>query len=72
MCTPNELHIILRKISEAYRMTYGEKLIKIILYGSYARGDYEKNSDIDIVAIVDGERMALQQNLKKYGIYLLI
>lgn len=27
---------------------------KIILFGSYARGDYHANSDIDIAIIVDG------------------
>lgn len=44
---------------------YGEKLIKVILYGSYARGDYNSESDIDIVAIVQGNREQLQQQLKK-------
>ncbi|MGH7600706.1 MAG: nucleotidyltransferase domain-containing protein [bacterium] len=28
---------------------------KIILYGSYARGDYHKDSDIDLFIIKDGE-----------------
>ena len=37
---------------------------QIILYGSYARGDYQKDSDIDIVAIVQGDREKLQQGLK--------
>ncbi len=27
---------------------------KIILFGSYARGDYHENSDIDIAVVVDG------------------
>lgn len=35
------------------------------LYGSYARGDYEKDSDIDIVAIVHGNRLELQNKLKE-------
>lgn len=38
--------------------------MKIILYGSYVRGDYQKDSDIDIVAIVQGEREKFQQGLK--------
>ena len=28
---------------------------KIILYGSYARGDYHKDSDLDLFIIKDGE-----------------
>ena len=31
----------------------GDRLKKIILYGSYARGDYNKSSDIDILVLTD-------------------
>lgn len=65
MCSRNELDIILRKIAEIYKTVYGENLIKIILYGSYARGDYDSESDVDIVAIVQGNRLVLQEQLKK-------
>ena len=43
----------------------GDSLKQMILYGSYARGDYQKDSDIDIVAIVKGDREKLQRELKK-------
>lgn len=65
MCTTNELNVILKVITEAYKSVYGENIIKILLYGSYARGDYQKDSDIDIVAIVQGDRVKLQEQLKK-------
>ena len=52
MCTQNELSLILQSMAQAYQAVYGENIVKIILYGSYARGDYQNNSDIDIVAIV--------------------
>jgi predicted nucleotidyltransferase len=32
---------------------YGPHLRKIILYGSYARGDYREDSDIDIMILLD-------------------
>ena len=32
---------------------YGDKLKKIFLYGSYARGDNEEGSDLDIMVLVD-------------------
>jgi len=32
---------------------YGEKVKKIILYGSYVRGEATKDSDIDILVLVD-------------------
>jgi len=31
----------------------GDKLRKIILYGSYARGDYKDYSDLDIMVLAD-------------------
>ena len=31
----------------------GHHIVKIILYGSYARGDYNHSSDIDIMILVD-------------------
>lgn len=31
----------------------GARVKKIILYGSYARGDFNKNSDIDIMILTD-------------------
>lgn len=65
MCTKNELNIILSKIYNAYQEVYGKQIIKIILYGSYARKDFTCDSDIDIVAIVDGERENLQNELRK-------
>ena len=51
-------------MTQAYQAVYGANVVKINLYGSYARGDYQKDSDIDIVAIVQGDREKLQQGLK--------
>lgn len=65
MCTKNELNIILQQMSKIYKSVYGDSIVRILLYGSYARGNFESNSDIDIVAIVEGERAVLQEQLKK-------
>ena len=65
MCTKNELNSILQKLIQIYRSVYGENLVQVILYGSYARGDYHTDSDVDVVAIVHGDRKTLQQQLKK-------
>ena len=47
MCTKTELNKILEKFTEEMRSIFGEKLIELILFGSYARGDYHENSDIE-------------------------
>jgi len=41
----NEFYLLCKK-------HYGESIHDIILYGSYARGDYKENSDIDIMVVV--------------------
>jgi len=47
----NEFYILCKK-------HYGECVHDIILYGSYARGDYKENSDIDIMVVVkDGTKI---------------
>ncbi|MCD7883059.1 MAG: nucleotidyltransferase domain-containing protein [Lachnospiraceae bacterium] len=65
MCTRSELSTILDELAKSYRKTYGSNLQRIILYGSYARGDYREDSDIDVAAIVRGSRRELQDELKK-------
>lgn len=65
MCTRNELNNILQEITETYKSVYAESLVRVILYGSYARGDYDNESDIDIAAIVQGSREILQKQLKQ-------
>lgn len=64
MCTRSELNILLKKVSEVYKSVYGETLVRVILYGSYARGDFSEDSDVDIVALVCGNREKLQEQLK--------
>ncbi len=55
MCTKSELKIVLQEVENASKQLYGDKLNKIILYGSYARGDNTEESDIDIMIILDGD-----------------
>ena len=63
MCKRSELDDIIKMVVDIYRNTYGDSIVEIILYGSYARGDEKADSDIDIVAIVNGERKILQDAL---------
>ena len=46
---------ILGEAKEILSEMYGDKLIDLILYGSYARGDEHKESDIDLAIILDNE-----------------
>ena len=42
---------ILQIFSRSVKMILGKSLSKIIVYGSYARGDYREDSDIDIMIL---------------------
>jgi len=34
---------------------YGDRLVWIVLYGSFARGDFQHGSDVDIAVVLRGE-----------------
>ena len=38
---------------------FSDNLKSVVLYGSYARGDYNNDSDIDIMVLVDMDRHEL-------------
>ncbi|MBE5884555.1 MAG: nucleotidyltransferase domain-containing protein [Lachnospiraceae bacterium] len=64
MCTETQLNRIMKAMVDCYRVVYGDDIVEIVLYGSYARCDYTEDSDIDIVAVVRGSRLDLQEKLK--------
>jgi predicted nucleotidyltransferase len=39
-------------LKKSLDLSLGDSLIRVVLYGSQARGDYDKDSDIDIAIIV--------------------
>jgi len=43
---------------------------KVILYGSYARGDFNENSDIDLLILVDKKKITSEDERKlSYPLY---
>ena len=50
---PNKIDKVLKQFIAQVSELIGNRLKKVILYGSYARGDYEKNSDIDLMILTD-------------------
>jgi predicted nucleotidyltransferase len=53
MCNQHELDTIKNEVVKAAKTVLEDKLDKIILYGSYARGDNTSDSDIDFAILAD-------------------
>lgn len=50
---PLTITSILKQYVEGIQKIYGRYLKTVILYGSYARGDFRQDSDIDIMILID-------------------
>lgn len=48
-----KFHPILRPLTRELKKIYGSRLQKVVLFGSYARGEATPASDIDILVVLD-------------------
>ena len=53
VCVVEDIVKVLKEFKKDISGVLGNKLVEVILYGSYARGDYTENSDVDILIIVN-------------------
>lgn len=60
-----DIHDIVLRFSRQVKEILEDKLSKVILYGSYARGDYRKNSDIDIMVLTKLTDTEIEKEEKK-------
>ena len=60
--TLSKENAVLRELKESLKSLLGESLIRLVLFGSMARGDYDNESDIDVAIIVRG----LTRNIKNH------
>lgn len=49
-----ELDSILKRCKQALQELYGDRFAGLVLYGSMARGDYDDESDIDLLVLLRG------------------
>lgn len=50
---PEQTSQLLKQYALGIKRIYGKNLKAVILYGSYARNDYDEDSDQDIMILVD-------------------
>ncbi len=53
--------VLLQNFTKDVKKILGDAVEKIILYGSYARGDFQENSDLDIMILTSLQ----ENNIKK-------
>jgi predicted nucleotidyltransferase len=61
MKTRDEILEIVQSFAEQLREALGDTLNSVILFGSYARGDYEEGSDVDVMVLLNVEREDVPQ-----------
>ena len=52
---PKDLEEVLRQLELRLRDFYGERYAGLVLFGSYARGDWTEHSDVDLLLLLEGE-----------------
>lgn len=56
---PQKIKPLLKKLKSGLKQIYGKQFKKAYLFGSYARGDYDADSDIDVLIVLS--------DFKRYG-----
>ena len=64
----SRLKNILTELRQVFHIEYGDRLAKIVLFGSQARNEAVNGSDIDILIVLKGEVRPSDEILKTGGI----
>ena len=61
MFSDNKLNMITSSAAKQAKILLNEKLDAVILYGSYARGDHDDESDVDILLLINGSDTSVRE-----------
>jgi predicted nucleotidyltransferase len=64
----NAIEEFVKRVKEKY----GDRIKKIIVFGSYARGEAKEDSDIDVLVITTGRRFEMQKDLSEIVVDILL
>jgi len=62
MVMDNRIIEILREFKNELSGILDDKLLDVILFGSYARGEYTSESDVDVLVVVKGKTTFEEEN----------
>jgi len=52
---PADVARLLNRLTRELEVLYGERYRGLVLYGSYARGEADEGSDVDLLLLLEGE-----------------
>jgi predicted nucleotidyltransferase len=58
---PDKLKETLRWTTESLREIYGSRLKRLALFGSWARGDAQPESDVDLLVVLEGPVTSIEE-----------
>ncbi|MEY8312946.1 nucleotidyltransferase domain-containing protein [Oscillospiraceae bacterium 42-9] len=67
MCSSQEVNQIVGELRDGVSAMFAQEQMETIVFGSYARGDAEKGSDIDVLFLVDASREKIMERNWKLG-----
>ena len=62
MLQPQE---IIPQFKQAMSEIYGPRLERVVLYGSYARGDFHDESDLDFMVVLKDAKVSASSEIKR-------
>ena len=63
---PPSVRAALREAKTELERLYGDRLVKIVLYGSHVRGEAHQESDVDVLVVLRGE-FRVYDEIKRTG-----
>ena len=67
MCAGQDVTAIVSELSRRIALLFPQDRIEAILFGSYARGDADSGSDIDVLFLVDASRQDISDRNWQIG-----
>ena len=65
MCSQQEVNRIVRQLCSDLKPLFPQSSMEAILFGSYARGEADAESDIDVMVLVDSSRQDISQKTQE-------
>jgi len=62
----DKIATLLAELRKGLERLYGERLVKVILFGSRARGDADPDADIDVLVVLEGP-IHLMEEIERTG-----